>query len=180
MTDIDAILARRKRREETVPLCLDPNLLAEYTRLEADVEQLRRSKPDSLSGHPDMAEKEARLDELAAEIAEVTADLTFRAVPHARWDELIIKHPARRDPDKNVVPRDRGSGVNTAEFFAEIIPESCVSPSITAERWRELLADLDDSQYEQIATAVWNLNQRADAVPLSRIVSKTNRRSDGG
>jgi hypothetical protein len=175
-------LAKRRRREEPVDLCLDPNLARDYAAAEAELEAInaeaatRRKQAHSLDGGDlsDLDERrahvEARLERLAAEVAEMTVTLTAKALGSKRWDELLISHPQRRDESGSVVVADKYVGINVSTFFREAIPESITE--LTREQWAELLDGADplgDADYNALANAVWTANtQPVNASPLAR------------
>ncbi len=181
MSDIAAKLAKRRKRELTADLCLDPNLAADYAEAEAELAEIeaarttRKKNPTSLAGEdaPDgeegrRAELKATLDRLADEITEMTVTFTFRALGSKRWDELLVGHPARRDESGSMVVTDKGIGINTASFFRAAIPESCTDPALSEKQWADILDEAGDADYNRLANAIWMLNTEPTSGPLGR------------
>lgn len=160
--NIDELLASARLAEDEVPICLRPDLLAQYkaavAALEnADAEQKRNG---SLAGGEKTAAK-AAVDELRDQMLAASVRFTLRAMPQKRWDELYAEHPPREGNEDDARTR-----FNRDTFYAALVRESVVEPQLTSEQWATLLAHLSAGQFGQLKNAAMQLNVTDVDVPF--------------
>lgn len=174
MVDVDAILAGARLPERTVPVCLRGDLQVAYEQAEEALAQARRSSGDSLAGGG-VAAAERHLETIRQEMVDAVLEVRLRALPRARFTELVAAHPPRED-----VPGDRALGVDETTLFPELVRVSVVDPVLTDEQWARLQEVITDRQWDALATAAWVLNRGEITVPLSSAASQTPRRTGSG
>ena len=179
--------------EETVPICLRGDLVAEFERLERQLAEALRNPSDSLEGNGS-AEIAARIEALRQEMREHTVEFLLRGMPRRRWRAFLAEYPPRQDAEGKIDERDRGAIVNMGAFFHALIRASVVSPELDDEDWRLLLGDdedeaarreqagepvedgaLTDQQFEKLSDTAWALNRRDVDVPFSLAASRLTR-----
>lgn len=188
--DLDTLLGEDARPEKVVPICLRGHLQAEWDQLKA--------KYDAGPGEDDqamMTERAAKrrvADEMArveAEMRAGTVEFRLRALPRRRtpgmpkatlvWQELVEKHPPRKDAAGKVDQRDAYTGVNMQSLADDLVRASIVEPELTDEQWGQLDAKLSDGQFQQLFAAAWQLNRTEVDVPFSRAASMMRRLDSG-
>lgn len=92
--DAKTLLARYKPAEKTVRILFDGTIGSE---LEALTEELRRVRREEARNNPGLATKapaiEQRISELEASADDATVAITLRALPGAKFSELVAAHP---------------------------------------------------------------------------------------
>lgn len=142
-----AILRKSRLPEETVRLCLAPDLVAEYDALASD----------SL-GDPN-AERRAELEQ---EIRDATLVMRLRAVGQRRYDEIVALHPPRSG-DKE----DREAGYNRTEFAVALIKACTVEPEFSEEDWEYARDNLTPAEWARLAAVAIKLNYYGGEIPFS-------------
>lgn len=166
-------LAGARRPEQTVSVCLRGDLHARVQELTKQLNAAELNAAVSLAGGTGVSELRAEIDELQQQIREHSIELTFQALPRSRWSQLVGEH-APRTTDQHVA--DRTFGINTDEFFPALLRESLIAPEMDEGDWASLLDEaINDAQYDELVTCVWNLNRKAVPVPLSSAASPTPR-----
>ncbi len=144
-----------KQSTRTVRLYVggDWDLVEEYNRL-----QLAKSNPKTLAGTDT-----ARLEEIRQEILADTMVFKFRGLGHRSLRKLKDEHPPRQGK-----PRDQVLGFNEDTATDALIHKCIVEPEMSDAALTELLEeDLSDGQYEELSTAVWQINNRTVDIPFS-------------
>lgn len=188
--DLDTLLGEDTRPEKIVPVCLRGHLQAEWDQLKARYDA--GPGEDDRAMLSERATKRRVADEMArveAEMRAGTVEFRLRALPRRRtpgmpkeqlvWQELVDKHPPRKDANGKPDQRDAALGINVQSFFEELVRASVVEPRLSDEQWSKLDAKLSDAQWQQLANAAWQLNRAEVDVPFSRAASMM-RRLDAG
>lgn len=188
--DLDTLLGEDTRPEKIVPICLRGHLQAEWDQLNAQYQA--GPGDDDRAMMTERAAKRRVADEMArveAEMRAGTVQFRLRALPRRRtpgmpktqlvWQELVEKHPPRKDANGKVDQRDAYVMVNAVSLFEELVPASVVEPELTAEQWQQLDGKLSDAQWNQLAQAAWDLNRVGVDVPFSRAASMMRRLDPG-
>jgi len=157
--------------EETVPICLRGDLVAEFERLERELDQAERKASTSLAGNGARAVAE-RMERLREQMAEGTVTFVLRAMPGEDWYALCAAHEPRRGEGGDVDERDR-LGVNVDTFWPDLLKRSVVDPVLDDDDWAALLGKLTAKQRKNLSTAAWNLNQEDVDIPFSFAASRT-------
>lgn len=164
--DIEQIIAGAKRPETTVPLCMRGDLQAEWEQLDRDFDAADKSITDEVTagGSPVQAVKIAQqMAEVEREMRDSTVIFTMRGMPRTAWKSLAEAHP----PIEGV---DEGE-VNEESFVAAMIAASCIEPVMTVDQAERLRDQVTDGQWQELATAAWQLNKSMIGVPFSLAAS---------
>lgn len=164
--DIEQIIAGARRPETTVPLCTRGDLQAVWERLDRDFDYADKQITDEVTegGSPAEAVKIAQqMEEVRREMRASLVIFTLRGMSRARWQELVRANP----PIEGV---DEGE-VNEEGFVTAMISECAVEPSMTVGQAGRLRDELTDGQWQELATATWQLNKSMITVPFSLAAS---------
>jgi hypothetical protein len=164
--DIEQIIAGARRPETTVPLCMRGDLQAVWEQLDRDFDTADKAITDEVTngGSPVLAVKIAKqMAELEREMRDSTVIFTLRGLSRTRWKEMAAAHP----PIEGV---DEGE-VNEESFVTEMIAECCVEPVMTVDQAGRLRDQVTDGQWQELATASWQLNKSMIGVPFSLAAS---------
>lgn len=153
--DIDAMLASAKLPEETVPLCLRPDLRQQWETLETELINARTQR-NTMAPTTREQELAVEIRAVEAEIADNTLKVRMRGLTHQPWTELVAAHPPRKDnfADQNV-------GINEETFIPALIKAQMIEPVMADEQVEKLLDVISDAQYQMLSNAAWALG-RAD------------------
>lgn len=164
--DIEQIIAGAKRPETTVPLCMRGDLQAVWEQLDRDFDAADKSITEEVTsgGSPIQAVKIAQqMAEVEREMRDSTVIFTLRGMPRPVWKELAEAHP----PIEGV---DEGE-VNEEGFVTAMISKSCVDPTMSTDQAARLRDQITDGQWQELATAAWQLNKSMIGVPFSLAAS---------
>ncbi|MBB1154001.1 hypothetical protein [Amycolatopsis dendrobii] len=165
--DIDALIASATLPEETVPLCLRPDLRKKFEELDG---ALLIAKTERTTMAPTDRERElaAAIKALEEEIAEHSIQVRMRALKHTPWVELMAEHPPREDN-----PADGNFGANIETFLPALIHAQMVEPEMTAKQVDALIDVITNRQYNELANAAWALgSMHRDSPVFSRAASQ--------
>lgn len=125
--------------------------------------------PDDDAEEPYVDEEQPELDRLRAEMLRWTVPFVIRAVPDERWNELLEKHPPRKDPSdaKRPDPRDAAAGVNVDTFYREMARLSIVEPAQDDAKFARLMTLVTAAQFARLRDAIAKVNIRDDDLPFS-------------
>lgn len=162
-----------KRPERRVEICLDGSLVAEYERVQAELETARRNAISDRRINNDPVKKlEIRSAELYKAQEDSTLVLTIRALPRATWSAIKEANPPRDDHN---VDESLGYNVDSAVANAMLtngaiaLAEQQGEPvEFTAEDWAGIVDDLSDGQWQEVQTAVASANGGRPQVPFSQ------------
>lgn len=167
--DVKELIKGARLPETQVPLCLRTDLVTEYEQVTRELEKAREAAAQSLAGSGGTVQAlDERLAGLRAEMRESTLTLTLRALPSARYQALVDKHPPRL-VDEKVDRRDRVFGFNVDAFFPALAKACTVDPQLDDEDWEALLGDdgkLTDAQVGTLTDAAWKLNRKDVDLPF--------------
>jgi hypothetical protein len=119
-----------------------------------------------LSGVP--GELRDAADALRAEVEAASLTLTFRGLPYADYNRLILAHPPRVGNKSDEV-----WAFSTLTFFPALLQACLVDPVMSAAQWDRLLSVVTDLQFDELAGLAHKLNRReSTAVPFSSPASE--------
>lgn len=168
MTDAVELIKSAKRAERTVPICTRGDLVAGHEELNRQLDTASRTGKGSLAGNQVAIEAAAAIERLEAEMADSVVEIRLRALPRKSWAAMVAKHSPRKDNET-----DARAGYNVDEFAAAALRASVVAPELEDDTWEYLVDEvLSDGQYEQLTTAMWELNRSGVSVPFSRAASR--------
>lgn len=193
-----AIIQDRRQKDgaygtDKIPVCLNSDLIVAYTEklnqktaAEKAANRPGASSDRRMSDPAEIAEIDAELERLKAEIEENTAVLVFNSMGDKSWSEFLSRHPDIGDEDEH--KRDAAQ----EKYFAELL-EKCflyVEDPLTGERTDLTLIDffgkLDDptdegilnfSQADEVRARAQALNVRRVSVPFSLSTSNGRRKT---
>lgn len=166
--DVKQLIKGARLPEDTVPLCLRADLVAEYERVQAEHAKAQQAAGQSLAGSGGaVVALDERLAELREEMSGSMLTLTLRGLPSHRYQELIDQHPPRT-LGEGVEPRDR-LGFNADTFFPALARACTVAPDLDDEDWDALLGDdgkLTDAQVSKLCNTAYVLNRKDINLPF--------------
>lgn len=164
--DIKQQIREAKLPENTVSICLRGDLVAEFERLDRLRAEQERVVTDSLAGSG-VRQIAEQMEALRTEMAGHVMVFRLRALTRPRWRDLMLRHPPR---DGHKV--DTFLGVNEDTFFASLLRECTIEPTLDDDDWTMLLTErFTDQQWDTLTTAAWNLNRKGVDVPFSLAAS---------
>lgn len=157
MPDIKDVLAKAKKREHTVLICLAGDVAAEVERLEAELAAASDWQAESIADrHPGVVIAE-RIAEARERMKAAEVPFTFRALGAKAWSDLVAAHPGKIEGE----PWD-------AETLAPaLVSASAVDPEMTPDDVDELFETLNLAQRQQLIDAAWHVNGEATSIPFS-------------
>lgn len=174
MKDVEALIRSAQLPQDSVPVCMRADLVAEHERLERELDKAKRQPRDSLAAGGTERQLAEQIQALEAEMEESTVEFKLRAMPRPTWKEFVAAHPPRKDDTGKVDERDAYIGVNSDTFFPAIVRRCTIAPELSDELWTLLLDEkLTDRQFDQLANKAWALNRSEVDVPFSRAASRT-------
>lgn len=157
-----AAAKEKGRPSKTVTVSLDAEVSGRLAELEAQVEVEKR-KPDDgrLAKSSPLAKLLKQVDEVKAEFADTLVDLKFTRMLGAAWLDLTSTNPPRPDSisDKMIFGYDFNAVTRAAAHQSGVLVEDGQERELTAEEWDDLFSLLAGGDHEQIANAVYALNE---------------------
>jgi len=180
MTDFKDLLAGSRLPETVVHLCMRGDLMAEVAMLTAELRRVEAKSTDSLAGSG-VGPLVEQIEAIQQEMREHTYPVRLRALSRPAWNALAKAHPPRVDAEGDILPEDRAAGgLNQVEIREPLVRMSMVDPELTESQWQDFNARITDAQFEDLATAAWNLNRGSVDIPFSRAALQKIRDSFGG
>ena len=175
LADPGALIRSGKLPEKDFPVCVEPDLVAEYEQLVQMRDAAKEAGAGSLAGG-NTAEYDEQIADVQQRMQESTVVLRLRALGRLQWKALKDEHPARKNDDGTARPEDMFLRVNTETFFDPLVRKSIVSPVLDDETLGVLIDEkLTDGQWDELTTVVWNLNEAKISVPLSSAASPSRK-----
>lgn len=162
MPDLTEILAAATLREESVELCVDGALNAQFEELQRELTDALAKAPTSLADGGAAAGIEAQMAKVRSDMAERTFAFRFRALGAKAWSDLRAAHPGRDG---------KGEAWNLETFPPALIAACCVDPQLDAAGVERLFEVLNQGQRDLLFQAAWDANQGSD-VPFWRAASE--------
>jgi hypothetical protein len=157
-----AAAKEKGRPSKTVTVSLDAEVSGRLAELEAQVE-LEKRRPDDgrLAKSSPLAKLLERVEDAKAEFAETLVDLKFTRMLGAAWLDLTSTHPPRPDSisDRMIFGYDFNAVTRAAAHLSGVLVEGDSERELTPEEWDDLFALLAGGDHEQIANAVYALNE---------------------
>lgn len=166
--NIDELLSSARLAEETVPICLRPDLLDDYNAAVTalDAAEKAHATDGSLDGS-DKAAAAALVDELRDQMLDASVRFTVRALPRRRWTALLGEHPPREGDEM-----DARTGFNRDTFYDALVRECVVEPQLSDEQWDTLDAALSTAQFAALKTTAMVINSADVDVPFLLAASR--------
>lgn len=166
---IEDILTQAKPPESVVTLCLRGDLVAEYEDLERRLDSASETV-ESLGDVSPAAEIRARMVDLARDMVSGSVTFRLRAMTAKAWSDLFARQPDMPKPDDEGKVADADADVYRAgmfDWFRLVVAATCCEPEMTPEQAGELADVLSHVQWDELATAAWNLNTGKQTIPFS-------------
>lgn len=168
---------------DTIPLCLNADLVDEYEHLQEELVGAaeRAASEDSLSAGGQAAAIRQRLAELQEQIRAGVVEFKLRALGRKKFKELKRKHPPRGEDsgiDERQQQRDRVFGANEDTFFAALLRVS-LDEAFDDDTWQLLVDEkLTEGQFEHLSNVALTLNRSVVNLPFSLSASPKTTNSD--
>jgi hypothetical protein len=163
------ILARIKPRlrEESTWICLRPDLLSEWEKLDEELTETRQAnaaKPGRMTdkANPDEVAIAERIQAIEAEIEATQLRVTFRAMPKDEWQVLCEQHPPRKDMTTDLYV---GYNVDATEDAA--VRACMVDPEFDDASWAEFVKVLNPGEWNELRATVRSVNRGVTEAPKS-------------
>jgi hypothetical protein len=164
VTSIEDVLAAARPVERVVRVCLRGDLLAEWDRLEAQLQAARASGVQGSLAAPAPSVGIARhMEDLAEQIADAGQEFRVRGLNSKGMSDLIAAHPP---------VHGEKSAWNPDTFVPALLAACVVDPQMTVEQATALLAVLNRDQTNVLFGAAWDASTGAVDVPFSDAVSE--------
>lgn len=175
--DVAALIHGAKLPERVTPVCLRPDLVAEYEELDGQRVNAEKATADSLAGNSHVRELADELAALQEQMTDSTVPFKLRALSRNKFRGLAAAHPPRKDEDGKVLDADV-VGVNEATFPEALVRACLVDPVLDDELWEALSDKLTDRQYQALVDVAWGLNRHEVDIPFWHAASH-NRNGSG-
>jgi len=166
--DINALLASARLAEEVVPVCLRPDLLADYkaavTALEAA--EAAHKTTGSVAARDKLAAK-ATVDDLCEQMLAASVRFTVRALPRQKFTKLKSEHPPREGNSD-----DARLGFDRDTFYDSLARACVVEPELSDGQWEQLDAVLSTAQWASLRATAWMVNSSDVDVPFLLAASR--------
>lgn len=178
-----------KRAEAKATICLRPDLLNEWARLDEELSSLRETaRPSTMSTvkAASRAEREAakRVQEVEAHIEDSQVEFTFRAMPNADYQALVDQHPPRKGNQLDAIAGHNRAAVEDAGIRACLVDpvfEDCLDSDcdhVECGSWQQLLGVCNPSEWAELRRAFGEANGSVTSAPKSRLASLILRSGD--
>lgn len=156
-----------KRARKVVDFYPDQAVALEVEAAQKALDEAEAAKKTMNSKAATEASK--RLDEAKASAAGSVLEIELEARPRKRWAEIEEAHPPRKDDSV-----DEAFSICWDTFLPEVLPESVVAVrnresgeavEVAPEEWADVLDEISDGQYQNLATTMLRLN-RSSANPF--------------
>jgi hypothetical protein len=177
LADPGALIRNGKLPEKDFPVCVEPDLVAEYEQLVGMRDAAKEAGAGSLAGGNTTAFDE-KIADVQRRMEAATVVLKLRALGRLRWKALKDEHPPRKDAEGKTIPEDVFVGVNRESFLNALARLTIAAPVLDSETLDLLLDEkLTDGQWEDLCTIAWNMNEAKISVPLSSAASPSRKTS---
>lgn len=157
--DVDEWLDDYQPRSETVQVCQRADLLADHTRLEAELGRV------SETGDVDAAKTLTdRIRDLEARIEASQREFSFTSLGREDWYNLIAAHPPSDEERKR-------NQIVSDDFGLHAIAACSTEPKLTVDQVRKMRAKLRPDDYDRIWLAVQVVNEGEVVAPKSGLAT---------
>lgn len=157
-----AAAKEKGRPSKTVTVSLDAEVSGRLADIEAAVE-VEKTKPDDgrLAKSSPLAKLLEQVEQVKAEFADTLVDLKFTRLIGADWLDITSTNPPRSDviADRLVFGYDFQAVTRAAAMKSGVLVEEGEERELTDDEWDDLLGLLSGGDHEQIANAVYALNE---------------------
>lgn len=160
MKTIDDFLGGFKAPQVVVPICARADLMADYERLQEELQKALRDNSQSLAGANGQAVRE-KIYELEDEMEANTMEFVLQALPSNEYRRILAENPPRKEDEADKVAFNRDT------FPAALLAECCVQPEMSYEQALEVLLKISDGQFAKLWNSLLLVNVGEDKTPKS-------------
>lgn len=168
-----------KLREESVDLCLRPDLFDEW---ESKTEALAESREADAAGNRLASGTSERTTKLASEVLALEDEIRktavtfrFRALTKDKWQELCDQNPPRKGNDL-----DQFSGYSRDGVLDAAVRVCLIEPVFDDESWTAFLDIVNPAEWRELRNVVNSVNRATGDAPKSELASQIlGSRGDG-
>lgn len=144
----DYLKSKKKPIYKRVWIPLDPDLADEEADLKTRVGQLRirhAARPEDQSLAQELADSEARLDELSKLVRESSQKFVFRSIGRRRYDDLLTEHAPTEEHIAEAKKIDPNGSIdfNPDTFPQALIAACIVEPELTKSEVNDMFQSDD-------------------------------------
>lgn len=169
--DFKALISQARQQEREVRICLRGDLVADHLAAVGELERVQKNGVSSLAGDGS-AELTERIRALEAEMWANVYPFRVRALPPHRYREFKAAHPIRINEDGEQHEQDRVFGFNAESGFEPLTRMCLADPVLDDAGWSDLMAALNEQQFEELAAACWFVNRGGIDVPFYSAASE--------
>ena len=155
--------------EDIVPIVLDRKPVAEFKRLEIELQRAQEASVRDKRMAGRAREIAEQIEALREQMFASTVNFCLRGFSKNDWNALKEKHPVKDDANQTDV--DQLLGADAKALFNEAVRLSIVSPQLDDEDWVNLVAVLSDGEWDRFVNSVYAMNEDGISVPFSRKAS---------
>lgn len=147
---------------EIVTVALDEDISMRIRELEEELEAEKQKPQDGrLSKKSPMVKLTEQIEQVKAEYADALVDLKFTRMLGADWGDITITNPPREDslPDRAFFGYNFHAVTRLAAVRSGVLLEDGVEQTLTDQQWDELFALLSGKDHENVANAIYRLNE---------------------
>lgn len=147
---------------EIVTVMLDSDISMRIRELEARLEAEKQKPQDGrLSKKNPMVLLTEEIKKAEAEYADALVDLKFTRMIGADWGDITITNPPRENslPDRAFFGYNFHAVTRLAAVRSGVLLEDDVEQELTEEQWDKLFALLSGKDHENVANAIYRLNE---------------------
>lgn len=161
-SSIEDILAKARRREKTVMVCIRGDLAGEAERLQDELSRVSEDwEPADLTAvHPGRAIAD-QLRTVHAQVREAEEPFTLRYIGDRAYSDLLAAHPAESDQE----------AFNSVTFPRALVAASCVQPVMTEDQVVDLFEVINEGEIKRLFDAAWDVHNASDVIPFSLAAS---------
>lgn len=163
--DVDNWLDGFRAKRTSVQVCQRGDLLDEHARLERELARARAAAADDLFSQ-EVVDAAARLEEIEQLVSESQVTFVFEALSARAWQDLVRRHPPRRD-----AAEDREIGANADTFPDAAIAACAVEPVLTEDQAVRLADALPLGEWRKLWQAVLTVNAGDARPPKSALAA---------
>lgn len=163
MATFEELLDQAKPPEQEVKLVMRGDLVAQWERLETELDAAEEADAasGSLASGTEPRRIATQMEALRDQMQAAIQTFTFRGLSQKVYADLTAQHPPRKDHQP---PED---DVNWATFPAALIQASCASPKMTDAQIDRVAATVTNRQWDELFAGAYAVNKMTVDLPKS-------------
>jgi hypothetical protein len=167
---IGDVLARARKPEDSVTLCLRGDIVAEYEDLKRQLAGASEAV-ESLGDVSPAATIRQRMADLAGEMVSESVTFRLRAMPSKDWSDLfaVMPEPPKPAEGSEDIPDEAAAAFRDAwhNWVCTILAGTCYEPGMTTDEADQLAVALSKPQWDELTNAAYGLNTEKQTIPFS-------------